>query len=177
MENQIHIIAGLLLIAFGVFNLVVIQLRKYWPEAAAEVLICKTTAFKPDDLNPYVFSDSADALNSIRNPRPFRSKPISYHDEFKPSLVYRYKVGDEEYISQNMYSGPFSKLDTGIVRFFSEGNHYPARYNSNNPEKSYLMFSSLWPYLLAVIAGAAVVFYQPLFELGSQLYGVYISEK
>jgi hypothetical protein len=170
MEHYIHTALGAAIIVFGLFNVAIIQLRKGWPETRSRVMHCKISAFTPAALRSHTVNDVtgttiSNTLNSLG-----RTKTMKFHDNFQPSLLYKYVVDDEVYMSQNMYSGPCSRLDTGIMRFFSEGNYYPARYNPRNPQQAYLMFSSLWPYVFCVVIGCTMVFYQPLLEIGHQLY-------
>jgi len=176
MVIELNLIIGLILIIFGLVNIIIIKLRKKWPETSAEVLLCNVTSITPEDLKAHAMLGS-NSLNSIKHGNMALSKPIKYHDTFKPSLIYKYIVGDNVYLSQNMYSGPCSRLDTGIVRFFTAGSHYPVRYNPNDPESAYLMFSKIWPYVLIIVVGIGVVAYQPLLTLVHQLYAYFISNK
>lgn len=155
---------------FGIYNLVVINLRKKWPEEVAEVLISTVTAITPDDLKAYADAGSIKSAGTT-------GRTLKSHDIFQPTLVYRYSVDGVKFVSQNMYSGPFSRLDAGIIRFFTAGNCYPVRYNPLNPRQSYLMFSPTWPYLLLATIGLGLIFYDPLLTIGIEICGEYTSNK
>ena len=155
IQQNTHLIIGSVAILVGVINIAVIYLRKNWLEAAAEILVCRATPVEAAEIKAH----TSIGFTSVR-----RSKSLKLHTTYKPSLLYKYIVDGKVYLGQNMYSGPLSWLDSGIIRFFNEGSHYPVRYNPKNPEASYLMFSGWVVYAVLVIVGVGIIKYQPIME-------------
>ncbi len=172
MDNYIHIIVGIIILGFGLLSLIVIHRRKFWPETVANILISRVCEEEPAEFKANTLAGGVPSGALAR-----RTKSMKMHATYTPYLLYKYEVDGKIYQGKNMYSGLISSLDNNILRFFSEGNAYPARYNPSAPEKSYLMFSPAWRYYLLMIVGLCTTFYPEIFGFLKEVYANSISNK
>jgi hypothetical protein len=120
-------IIGLIWLIYGIYRNCRINSIRGWPKANAIVL---NSLIRPANNSGGMYLD------------PQYIMPMNNHMHYVPMIVYRYRVNNMDYQSNNVvYSGPksFNPIDTKLIMGnITPGSIIPVYYNPHNPNESYI---------------------------------------
>ncbi len=139
------LIIGALVLLVGLINAAIILRRNNWPTTDGKVLLNRI-------VTDYQYDQAKVSVSGLGWPAMPKMRTIK-----KNALKYVFVVGQYKYENGKIYSSPIVLLGNRRPINVKVGDYLKISYCPSNPHKSYLLSSPLWPSMLIVLAGVAVV--------------------